>query len=133
MQMRMGAVYPWQTTAYLLIFSFLKVENSFTTRHVAIEASSALLEALIASLLPACGPTKEATFQSAIRLLIAVGLLVACADDEWATTPSCVSMGARNTLLQVHAFVARCTRRVFLTLGILTFSWQGDRPIMASS
>ena len=52
---------------------------SFTTRYAAIEASSASLEALIASLLPACGPAKEATFPTAIRLLIAVGSLVACA------------------------------------------------------
>ena len=72
---------------------------SFTTRYAAIEASSTSLEALIASLLPACGPAKEATFPIAIRLLIAIGSLVACADGEWATTPSCMSMGACNALL----------------------------------
>ena len=43
---------------------------SFTTRYAAIEASSASLEVLIASLLPACGPAKKATFPTAIRLLI---------------------------------------------------------------
>ena len=75
---------------------------SFTTRYAAIEASSASLEALIASLLPACGPATEATFPTAIRLLIAVGSLVACADSEWATTPSCMSMGACNALLQAR-------------------------------
>ena len=75
---------------------------SFTTCYAAIEASSASLEALIASLLPACGPTKEATFLMAIRLLIAVGLLVACKDSEWATTTSCMSMGACNALLQAR-------------------------------
>ena len=42
---------------------------SFATRCVAIETSSASLEALIASLLPAFGPVKEATFSMAIRLL----------------------------------------------------------------
>ena len=75
---------------------------SFPTRYVAIEASSALLEALIASLLPACGPAKKATFLMAIRLLIVVRSLVACANGEWATTPSCVSIGACNVLLQVR-------------------------------
>ena len=75
---------------------------SFTTRYAAIEASRASLEALIASLLPACGPAKEATFPTAIRLLIAVGSLVTCEDSEWATTPSCMSMGACNALLQAR-------------------------------
>ena len=42
---------------------------SFTTRYVAIEASSASLEALIASLLPAFGPAKEATFPMAISVV----------------------------------------------------------------
>ena len=45
---------------------------SFTTRYTTIEASSASLEALIASLLPACGTAKEATFPMAINLLIAI-------------------------------------------------------------
>ena len=58
------------------------ISSSFTIRYAAIEASSALLEALIASLLSTCGPAKEATFPTAIRLLIAVGSLVACADGE---------------------------------------------------
>ena len=75
---------------------------SFTTQYIVIEASRKSLEALIASLLPACGPGKEATFLMAIRLLIIVRLLVACADGKWATTPSCVLMGACNTLLQVR-------------------------------
>ena len=74
--------------------------HSFTTHYAAIEASNAALEVLIASLLPAFGPAKEATFLTAIRLLIAIRLLVACIDGEWATTPSCVSMGACNALLQ---------------------------------
>ena len=82
---------------------------SFTTRYVAIEASSTSLEALIASLLPACGPVKEATFPMAIRLLIAVGSLVACTDSEWVTTPSCMSMGACNALLQA---CIRCSMHV---------------------
>ena len=56
-----------------------------------------------------CGPAKEATFPIAIRLLIAVGSLVACVDGEWATTPSCLSMGACNALLQVHI---RCSMHV---------------------
>ena len=75
---------------------------SFTTRYAAIDASKALLEALIANLLPACGLAKEATFPTAIRLLIAIGSLVACTDGEWATTPSCVSMGAYNALFQAR-------------------------------
>ena len=73
---------------------------SFTIRYATIEASSAFLEALIGSLLPECGPAKEATFLMAVRLLIAVKLLFACTDGEWATTPSCMSMGAYNVLLQ---------------------------------
>ena len=72
---------------------------SFTTRYVAIEASCASLEALIASLLPACGTVKEATFPTAINLLIAVGSLFSCADGERATSPSCVSIGAYKTSL----------------------------------
>ena len=48
---------------------------SFTIRYAAIEASSASLEALIASLLPVCGTAKEATFPTAINLLIAIGSL----------------------------------------------------------
>ena len=70
---------------------------SFTTRYVAIEAFSASLEALIASVLPACGTVKEATFSMAINLLIAVGLLFSCADGERATPPSCASIGTYNT------------------------------------
>ena len=72
---------------------------SFTTRYAAIEASSASLEALIASLLPACGTVKEATFPTAINLLIAVGSLFSCTDGERATSPSCTSIGAYNTSL----------------------------------
>ena len=53
---------------------------SFAAENAAIEASSALLEALIASLLPACGTAKETTFPMAINLLIAVGSLFSCAD-----------------------------------------------------
>ena len=67
--------------------------------NAAIEASNASLEVLIASLLPACGTTKEATFPTAINLLIAVGSLFSCPDGEWATPPSCTSIGAYNTLL----------------------------------
>ena len=49
--------------------------SSFTTRYVAIQAYSALLEVLIASLLPAYGTAKEVTFPTAISLLIAIGSL----------------------------------------------------------
>ena len=62
----------------------------FTTHYVAIEASTASLEALIASLLPACGTAKEAAFPTAINLLIAIGSLFSCVDDERAMPPSCV-------------------------------------------
>ena len=71
----------------------------FRTRYAAIEASSASLEAFIAILLPACGTSKEATFPTAINLLIAIGLLFSYADGERATSPSCASIGAYNTLL----------------------------------
>ena len=72
---------------------------SFATENAAIEASSALLEALIASLLPACGTAKKATCPMVINLLIAVGSLFSCTDGERATPPSCASIGAYNTLL----------------------------------
>ena len=72
---------------------------SFAAENAAIEASSASLEALIASLLPACGTAKEATFSTAINLLIAVGSLFSCTDGEWETSPYCTSIGAYNTLL----------------------------------
>ena len=76
------------------------------------ESSNASMEALTASLLPACGPAKEATFPTAIRLLITVRLLVACADGEWGTTPSCVSMGACNVLLQVRIHLSMHVTRI---------------------
>ena len=72
---------------------------SFAAENAAIEASSASLEALIASLLPACGTAKEATFPTAINLLIAVGSLFSYADGERAKPPSFASIGAYNTLL----------------------------------
>ena len=72
---------------------------SFVAENAAIEASSTLLEALIAILLPACGTPKEATFLTAINLLIAVGLLFSCTGGERATSPSYPSIGTSNTLL----------------------------------
>ena len=69
---------------------------SFAAENTAIEASSASLEALIANLLPTCGTAKEATFPTAINLLIAVGSLFSCVDGERATPPSCTSIGAYN-------------------------------------
>ena len=72
---------------------------NFTTRYVAIEASSASLEALIAVLLPADGTSKQAIFPTAINLLIAVELLFPCADGERARPPSCASICTYNTLL----------------------------------
>ena len=50
---------------------------SFKTRCARIHAFSALLEVLIASLLPASGTTKEATFPTAIKLWIAIRPLFA--------------------------------------------------------
>ena len=73
--------------------------SSFIIRYVAIEASSASLEVLIGSLLPACGTTKEATFPTVINLLIAVGSLFFCANGERETLLSGVLIGAYNTLL----------------------------------
>ena len=72
---------------------------SFVAENASIEASSASLEALIASLLPACGTAKEATFPTAINLLIAVGSLFSSANGERPTPPSYASIGAYNTLL----------------------------------
>ena len=100
------------------LFLFLSGEGdeatspSFTTRYATIEASSALLKALIASLLPASDLVKEATFPMAIRLLIAVRLLVACADGEWAPAPSCVLMGACNALLQARIHCSMHVMRI---------------------
>ena len=71
----------------------------FTTRYAAIEASSASLEALIASSLPVCGPANEAIFSMAIKLLIAIRSFDACKDGEQATPPSYASIGAYNALL----------------------------------
>ena len=49
------------------------------------EASSTSLKALIATLLPVGGTTKEATFPIAIKLMIAIKLLFSCVDGERAT------------------------------------------------
>ena len=72
---------------------------SFTISYVAIEASSASLEALIASLLPASGTAKEDTFPMAINHMVAVGSLFSSSDGERAMLPSCTLIGAYNTLL----------------------------------
>ena len=101
---------------------------SFTTRYAAIEASSASLEALIVSLLLACGPTKEATFPMAIRLLIAGGSLVACTDSEWATTPSCMSMGACNALLQARICLSMHVTRI-PNIGNTHLPWRATGPL----
>ena len=65
----------------------------FVAENAEIEASNASLEALIASLLPPCDTAKEATFPTAINLLIAVGSLFSFPDSERATPPSCASIG----------------------------------------
>ena len=93
---------------------------SFTTCYVAIEGSSALLEVLIASVLSACGTAMEATFPTAINLLIAVGLLFSCADGERTTPPSCASIGAYNTPLLACISSSKRDKH-FLPMGILTF------------
>ena len=49
---------------------------SFKMRYIAIEASSALLEALIESLLPVGGIAIEIVFQIAIKLLDCYWILV---------------------------------------------------------
>ena len=72
---------------------------SFSICYARIEASIALLEALIASLLPAGGTAKEVTFPTAIKLLIAVGWFFAWANGERETLPSFTLIGAYNTLL----------------------------------
>ena len=71
----------------------------FSSTNAVMSASSALLEALIASLLPTVGTTKEATFLRAIKLLIAIELLFACANGEWETALSCALIGTCNALL----------------------------------
>ena len=69
---------------------------SFATRYEAIEASSESLEALIATLLPASGTAKEATFPTAIKPFVTVVSLFSSTDGERATLPSCTSIGAYN-------------------------------------
>ena len=71
---------------------------SFSTLAVAIEAASASLKVLFETLLPQGGIAKEATFPTAIKLLIANSLF-SCADGEWPTPRSCALIGAYNTLL----------------------------------
>ena len=71
----------------------------FPTANAVMNASDALMEALIANLLLTGGTAKEATFLMAIRLLIAVRSFFDCADGEWSTTPSCTLIGAYNALL----------------------------------
>ena len=103
----------------------------FTTRYAAIEASSASLEALIAVLLPAGGTPKQATFPTAINLLIAVELLFSCANGERAT----------RHLARRLALPTRCCKRAFLARSAksVSYPWEyvpspaGERPIMVSS
>ena len=95
------------TNNYLFsnLFSFMSGEvyrassPPFLNANAMISASSASLEAPIASLLSIGSTLKEATFLREIKLLIVVGLLFACANDEWTTTPSCTSISAYNALL----------------------------------
>ena len=67
------------------------------------EASSASLEALIATLLPASGTAKEVTFLTAIKLLIAVRSLFSCADGERATPISLrIDRRIQRVVVSVH-------------------------------
>ena len=102
----MGVLYPQQTNylfANLLFFASREGDEaaspSFATRYTEIEASSAFLEALIATLLPAGGTAKVVTFMMAIKLLIAVESLFSCTDGDWVTKSSCATIGACNELL----------------------------------
>ena len=102
----MGALYPRQTNymfADLLFFTSKEGDEetspSFATYYAAIEASNALLAVLIATLLPIGGTAKEATFLTAMKLLIAAKSLFSGIDGERATPPSCTSIGAYNALL----------------------------------
>ena len=56
----------------------------FASANLVIDASSALPEAVIASLLPTTNIKKEATFLRTIKLLIAIKLSFACADAKQA-------------------------------------------------
>ena len=104
---------------------------SFTTRYAAIEASSASLEALIASVLPACGTAKEATFPTTINLLIAVGLLFLAQ----------MASGQRCHLACRLALKTRYCKPAFVAQSVtsVSYPWEhspspaGDRPIVASS
>ena len=122
-------------SADLLFFTARKGDKatspSFAAENAAIEASSASLEALIAILLPACGTLKEATFPTAINLLIAVGLLFSCAGGERATSPSSTSIGAYNTLLEARFSLE--VQKAFPTYGEYVPSPASERPIMVSS
>ena len=71
---------------------------SFTTSYIAIKASSASPEVLIASLLPTGGTAKEAIFPMAINHLSAVGSLFSCANGKRAMPPSCALIDTYNTL-----------------------------------
>ena len=71
---------------------------SFATCYAAMKASNMSLKKLIAILLPIGTTIKEVTFPLAIKLLIAIGSLFACANGERAMPPSCTSIGAYNAL-----------------------------------
>ena len=83
----------------------------FAIHFMTIEPSRTSLEALIASPLPTDGTTKEATFQTEIKFLIAI--------HRFLLAPMASGQGchlARQLALTTHcckrAFVARCTRGV---------------------
>ena len=69
---------------------------SFAIHNALIESSNTSLEALIAGLLPVSGIAKEATFLTAIELLIAIRQLFACADGKRSTSAFCALNGAYN-------------------------------------
>ena len=102
----MGSILP-TANKYLFANPFLfmsgegdeATSSSFAIFCVAIQASNVSLEALIASLLAASGTTEEAIFLTVIKLLIAVGLLCACANGEWKMPLSCALIGSYNVLL----------------------------------
>ena len=101
-----GALCPWETNysfANLLFFTSIEGAEamlpSFATRYVAIKAFSLLLEALIATLLPAGDTAKEAIILIAIKLLIIFRFFFSGANGEQSTPPSCTSIDAYNAFL----------------------------------
>ena len=102
-----GAVYPRQTNTCLPIFTFYELRgrrgnvalfyNTLSKKQLTLLAHC--WKRSLQVYCPHVALLKEATFLTAIKLLIAVGSFVACADGERGTPQSCMSIGSYNALL----------------------------------